>query len=117
MMNTRPNEITHSLIYFVTLDKGPKKVLEPEVESLVCYCRISTAPDAPKLGSGRAAPTRGTSHIRKRPPPWDYHSALGTFLLYGLRGARFLMTQCGQGHAFQFPVSISGRRYAGDRLE
>ena len=57
MMNTRPNEITYSLIYFVTLDKDPKKVLESEEEKLVWYCRISTAPDALELGSGRAAPT------------------------------------------------------------
>ena len=30
---------------------------------------------------------------KKRPPPWDYHRALGIGLLYGPRWVRFLMSE------------------------
>jgi len=30
---------------------------------------------------------------KKRTPPWDYHRALGTGLLQGPRGGRFLMSE------------------------
>ena len=38
-------------------------------------------------------PYRGTSLIRKRPPPQDFRRALDIPLLQGHRGARFLMSK------------------------
>ena len=38
-------------------------------------------------------PCRGTSLKRNSPPPWGRHRALGIFLLYGPRGALFLMSE------------------------
>ena len=38
-------------------------------------------------------PYRGTSLIRNRPPPQDVHRALGIVLLYGPKGALFLMSE------------------------
>ena len=34
---------------------------------------------------------RGTSLIKKRPPPWGNHMTLGIGLLYGPRRKQFLM--------------------------
>ena len=45
------------------------------------------------LGARGACAYRGTSPIRKRPPPWDPPRALGVGLLWGPRGVRFRVSE------------------------
>jgi len=45
------------------------------------------------LGACSEDAYRGTSLIRKRPPPYDHHRPLGVSLLYGPRGGHFLMIE------------------------
>ena len=40
-----------------------------------------------------AAPYRGTSFIKKSPPPWDHLRTLGIVLMQGLRRRQFLMSE------------------------
>ena len=44
-------------------------------------------------GRERTRPYRGTSLIRNRPPPREYHRALGIALLKGPKGKRFLVSE------------------------
>ena len=74
-------------------------------------------------------PYRATSLTRTSPPPQDHHRALGIALLYGPRGARFLMSEVplytcsgvvrNQGHAppLGWPYSPRHRPTSGSRRE
>ena len=46
-----------------------------------------------RAGVDRVSSYRGTSLIRNSTPPWGHHRALGIVLLYGPRGALFLMSE------------------------
>ena len=47
----------------------------------------------PPVGPWLIGPFRGTSPIRKHPPPYDPRRLLGKFIREGPRGVRFLMSE------------------------
>ena len=71
-------------------------------EEVFSYPVLGTKSCAPQPGPTYMQEYRGTSFIRKCPPPQDHHRSLGIVLLQRPKGARILVSEVSlymQGYA------------------